>query len=285
MGQSQRIEVQSGGLRRLALLRKPKNFQKTSPLVVVLHGAGGTANWTLDETWWDKFADEIGCLLLLPEGTREDMTRGAGFLQNPQVWNDGSIRASMGQPGVNDVEFLESLIQLVIGMGIVEQNRFFMTGFSNGAGMCFRYAIESGFKPAGLAPVSGLLWMENYPHNLTIPTFYIIGRADPLIPIQGGPIVSPWTRQIEIRPPLEQTLHAWEKALGGVNQSSSSEISPGIHGTERRCGPTQTKFSSVLIEGLGHHWPGGRGTLNKRLAGNPDNRFHACTEIWKFWNS
>ena len=41
----------------------------------MLHGAGGTASWTLDETELDKFADEKGIVLLLPEGTREDMNR------------------------------------------------------------------------------------------------------------------------------------------------------------------------------------------------------------------
>ena len=285
MGQSQRLEISCGGHRRMALLRKPKNFQGSAPLVVVLHGAGGTANWTLEETLWDKYADEAGFLLLLPEGTREDMTRGAGFLQNPQVWNDGSKRSELAQQGVDDVAFLEDIIQHVMAMGIVSGNRFFMNGFSNGAGMTFRYCIEAKNKPAAIAPVSGLLSIDHYPHNLTIPTIYIMGKVDPLMPLEGGTIISPWTKKEEQRPSVIQTIHAWEKALGGVNHSDTKESPEKVHRTERHCGKGDVRFTSVLIDDLGHHWPGGRGTLNKRLAGQPSNRFHACSEIWKFWNS
>ncbi|NBY01460.1 MAG: hypothetical protein EBQ87_05690 [Planctomycetes bacterium] len=132
MGQTQRIELNSGNMRRYALLRKPRNYSKPCALLIMLHGAGGTASWTLDETELDKFADEKGIVLLLPEGTREDMNRGPGFLQNPQVWNDGSPRAQMGQPGVDDVAFLDLLIDHVLGLRLIDPAKIFMAGFSNG---------------------------------------------------------------------------------------------------------------------------------------------------------
>jgi len=63
MGQTQRIELSIGNLRRYALLRKPRNYSKPCALLIMLHGAGGTAAWTLDETELDKFADEKDIVL------------------------------------------------------------------------------------------------------------------------------------------------------------------------------------------------------------------------------
>lgn len=249
----------------------------------MLHGAGGTASWTLDETELDKFADEKGIVLLLPEGTREDMNRGPGFLQNPQVWNDGSPRAQMGQPGVDDVAFLDLLIDHVLGLRLIDPAKIFMAGFSNGAGMTFRFASEGTHKLNGIAPVSGLMRQNQQPLNLSIPTIYIMGKADPLMPIEGGAIVSPWTHLSENRPAVSSTVSAWENALGGVN-SSKTETQNGVQITDRRCGKLNTPFRTILVEELGHHWPGGKGTLNKRLAGKPSNKIHASSEIWTFFN-
>lgn len=284
MGQTQRIELTSGNMRRYALLRKPRNYFKPCPMLIMLHGAGGTAAWTLDETELDKFADEKGIVLLLPEGTREDMNRGPGFLQNPQVWNDGSPRAQMGQPGVDDVAFLDLLIDHVLNLKLIDPDKLFLAGFSNGAGMTFRFASQGTHKPHGIAPVSGLMPQDLQPSNLAIPTIFIMGKTDPLMPFEGGTIISPWTRLSENRPAVSSTISAWEKALGGVNSPSKIENQNGVQITDRNCGKLNTPFRTIVVEELGHHWPGGKGTLNKRLAGKPSNKIHASTEIWNFLN-
>ena len=284
MGQTQRIELTLGNLRRYALLRKPRNYSKPCALLIMLHGAGGTAAWTLDETELDKFADEKGIVLLLPEGTREDMNRGPGFLQNPQVWNDGSPRAQMGQPGVDDVAFLDLLIDHVLNLKLIDPAKIFMTGFSNGAGMTFRFASEGTHKPSGIAPVSGLMRQDQQPSSLGIPTIYIMGKADPLMPFEGGSIISPWSRLSENRPAVSSTIASWEKALGGVNSTIQTETQNGVQIIDRRCGQLDTSFRTIVVEELGHHWPGGKGTLNKRLAGKPSNKIHASSEIWNFLN-
>jgi len=284
MGQTQRIELTSGNMRRYALLRKPRNYSKPCALLIMLHGAGGTAAWTLDETELDKFADEKGIVLLLPEGTREDMNRGPGFLQNPQVWNDGSPRAQMGQPGVDDVAFLDLLIDHILNLKLINPDKIFMTGFSNGAGMVFRFASQGKHKPCGIAPVSGLMPQDQQSSNLAIPTIFIIGKTDPLMPFEGGTMISPWTHLSENRPAVSSTISAWEKALGGANTPNKIENQNDVQIVDRKCGNLNTPFRTIVVEELGHHWPGGKGSLNKRLAGKPSNKVHASTEIWKFLN-
>src|SRR3954464_8816369 len=80
------------------------------PAVVMLHGAGGTAAWTLAETGWASVANREGFLVVLPEATRPDPPLPPSFLQNPQVWNDGSAHGEPPRPNVDDVAFLAEVV-------------------------------------------------------------------------------------------------------------------------------------------------------------------------------
>src|SRR5262249_17835389 len=122
------------------------------PVVLMLHGAGGTAAWTLEETRLDTMADRAGFLLGLPEGTRADPRRPPGFLSNPQVWDDGSPRGEMAQ-GADDVGFIAGLLDELRRNNPIDPARVYVTGFSNGAGMTFRLATELSHRIAAIAPV------------------------------------------------------------------------------------------------------------------------------------
>jgi polyhydroxybutyrate depolymerase len=49
--------------------------------------------------------------------------------------------------------------------------------------------------------------------------------------------------------------------------------------------PGDVPFLVYTIDELGHHWPGGRGELNRRIAGPPSNLVDACAVIWEFFRS
>jgi polyhydroxybutyrate depolymerase len=44
-----------------------------------------------------------------------------------------------------------------------------------------------------------------------------------------------------------------------------------------------TEFRAVVVAGLGHHWPGGRGRLSERIGGRPSGRVNANELIWAFF--
>jgi polyhydroxybutyrate depolymerase len=238
-----------GSLRR-ALLHL--SAAESGPLVMMLHGAGADMRWTLDETAWDRTAERERFQLLIPEALPLDPSRPFNFLKNPTWWNDGSPASTTAPREVDDVAFLSHLLDEWA------KGQVFVTGFSNGAGMTFRLAAAMSKRLTAIAPVAGYCWHEAEPLPRPLPTLYLLGKEDPLVPVEGGTVRSPWG-WVEERPPIAETLERWRRAVG------------------------EERFKVRLIDGLGHHWPGGRGLLSRRLFGPPLPALVANDVIWDFF--
>lgn len=264
-----------GGIRREWLF-SPGNPR--APLVVFLTGTGGTAAWADHETGWSKLAARDGFALALPEALPPDPSAPTSFLSNPPRWNDGSP-ALFDSPEWNDVEFLSFVIDDAVSRFGANPQRVFVTGFSNGAGMTFRFAAECANRVAAIAPAAGHLWAHDPKPSRAVPTLYTIGSADLLLPLRGGDVRLPWTNRLVRRPPIAETLERWAVAIG----CSPVPVlrNDGAIRVDRYPGPVT--FDAVTVEGLGHHWPGGRAQLNPRLAGPPSDAVNATEMIWEFF--
>jgi polyhydroxybutyrate depolymerase len=253
------------------------------PLLLFLHGAGGTAAWALDETRWPQTADREGFFLLTPEATRADPKRPAGFLHNPQVWNDGAPAGQVGHIDVDDVGFIAALLDEVLANWPIDARRVFVTGFSNGAALTFRLGAELSERFAALAPVSGVCWLDQPQPVRSLPTLYLIGDADPLVPLDGGTVVNLWGDGPMVRPPVWETIRKWCDALGCPATPALVEVHDEGQRRLYRPGRDSSEMCVWLLAGHGHHWPGGRGQLSRRLFGAPARGFSANERIWSFF--
>lgn len=243
-----------------------------------LTGTGGTAEWADRETGWSKLAAREGFALAVPEALPPDPNAPPSFLKNPQRWNDSSEAPFPTNP-VDDVGFLDAVIDDAIARAKADPRRVFVTGFSNGAGMTFRFAAERATRVAGIAPVAGHCWVSDPKPARPVPTLYTVGTADLLTPYRGGETRVPWTNRLVRRPPVAETVDRWARALGcspvpDVRRAGAVRV-------ERYPGPVP--FDTVTVEGLGHHWPGGGALLNPRLAGPPSDAINATEMIWEFF--
>ena len=113
-------------------------------------------------------------------------------------------------------------------------------------------------------------------------------RSDPLStrfsrsarPYWGGEVRNPWDDRIVRRPPIAIGLEVWAKALGCVT-TPRMESDTGSVRTDTYPGPVQ--FRVMTIQGLGHHWPGGKGRLNPRIAGPPSDTVNGTELVWEFF--
>ena len=246
-----------------------------------LTGTGGTAAWADRETGWSELAGREGFALALPEALPPDPAKPPTFLTNPPRWNDGSPTPSH-PPVADDVRFLLAVIDDAVARFGADRARVFLTGFSNGAGMAFRLAAEAAERIAAIAPVAGYCWVENPRPARPIPTLYTVGTADLLIPLRGGDVRLPWSSRLVRRPPVNATLERWAEGLG-CDLVPTLRSDDGSVRVEHYPGPVV--FDAVTVAGLGHHWPGGRGQLNPRIAGPPSAAVNATAMIWEFFRA
>lgn len=228
----------------------------------MLHGAGGTAEIAVTQTGWDRQGSEAGFLTVFPEGTARDPSRAPEFRRNPQTWNDGSGRGHVARDAVDDMGFLAALIERLVADYRADRSAVFLTGFSNGGSLAFRAAAELPGQVRAIAPVAGHCWVEPSAGH-RIPLLYLMGDSDPLNPIGGGRVLTPWGGE-ETHPAPVESLERWARAAGC-----------GIPGIVRREGPIEwteasacaTEVRMGIIAGHGHIWPGGPRLLPQRMVG------------------
>ena len=137
--------------------------------------------------------------------------------------------------------------------------------------MAFRLAAEHPELVTAIAPVAGFCWVEPTVLPKPIPTLYLIGDADPLVPLAGGPVLTPWASEVTDRPSVYSTLERWAVMNGCQPHPNRSTDSRGVVRLTYPALKPGPEVSAVIIPGLGHHWPGGAGQFNPRVAGRAES--------------
>jgi polyhydroxybutyrate depolymerase len=271
-----------GSMERHYIVHIPRRVASLAPVLIVLHGAGGNADNALAQGKWIAKSEKEGFVAVALDGTRKFENQPANLLTNPPLWNDGSGRGATARREVDDVGFVNAVIDELIRRGGVDSKRIYVTGFSNGASMTWRVGAELSLRVAAIAPVSGHLWLNDLGLDRPISALFIAGTADPLNPINGGPAKDPWTGLNSRKPPMKDSLNAWLKAI-------ACSAAPKV-ATEN--GVTQTVYSRCkdgteviyyVIEGMGHTWPGGRSFLPESVIGKATDKIDATDVIWAFF--
>jgi len=268
---------------RTALLRTPVAAAAGArPLVVLLHGAGGTAELAMQNTGWTRIAEREGILLAYPEGTRPNPGAPPRFRQNPQAWNDGSGRGHTARQGIDDVAFLDSLLDHLVSAHHADRARIYLSGFSNGGSMAFRAGAALAPRVAAIGPVAGHCWVEPTSSERPVPALMIFGGKDPLNPPEGGDVTTPWGARAH-HPPVLDSFDRWRKFNGCGGAPMVSAAAEGVEGFEATgCGP-DAEVRCLIIGDLGHHWPGGARLLPPWIAGPASHRVDGASALWEFF--
>lgn len=277
------LELEAGGRIRQALVVAPAGTAQTAlPVVLMFHGAGASARLALGNTGWAELAVREGAVAVFPEGTRPDPSRPPMFRQNPQTWNDGSGRGHVARSGVDDVAFTAALLDALAARRAIDRARVYVTGFSNGASLAFRLGAELAERVAAIAPVAGHLWLDDPRPARAVPLFYVMGTADPINPLDGGEVETPWGRS-EHHPPALRSVERWRAALGCDGAHEVLRDDGAVRMVRWDACARGGEVVYCTVEGLGHVWPGGTRLLPEWIVGRSTQALQGTEEIWRFF--
>lgn len=239
------LELEWQGLRRRALLQG--HAPPSAPLIVALHGTGGTPRLMAKLTGLTARAPG---LVLYPaalgEPGREDPARGA-------AWNAGPGLGCPAFAEADDAGFLRALVARLCEEGAADPARVHLVGLSNGGRMAYRLALEAADRFASLAVVAGA-WDGSGPAPARpVSTLIFHGTEDRHIPFEGGQGTK--GRRVLHRSAPE-TAFAWAQAMGCAPKIQRSV--QGAHPLDLARGADGTEVGLWTVTGQGHAWPGGR---------------------------
>jgi len=229
-GLTARVEIGQTG--RTLQLHRPAGPDSASPvpLLILLHGSGGTGANMLATSKLEATADRAGFILVAPDA---GIPVGAGF-----VWNIPGVPTVTGKipdaDDPDDVAYLAKVVDSLAADGCIDRARVYVTGLSGGGRMASWLGCVEAGRYAAIAPVVGLRAgnpkagnpQEPDPATCTpsrpMPVIAFAGDNDTTNPTQGGG-AGYW----------QYTMHAAEQrwaALNGCQTAPTTQwVAPGVY--------------------------------------------------------
>ena len=201
------------------------------PLVLNLHGSGGTAEDQASYSGLERLATGERFLVASLQG-------------EGNLWN---VPVQAGRP--DDVAYVNDVIDHVAAQVCTDDTRVYATGFSGGARMSSSLGCMLGSRLAAIAPVSGL----RFPAGCTgrpVPVLSFHGLADPQNTYAGHVP----GRGAEWQESVPEALAGWA-AHNKCRTNVVLEDPPGPLSTMRYEGCAEgAEVRLIRIDGLGHTW-------------------------------
>ena len=236
------------GVQRNHKVYVPANFSENMPLVLNLHGYTSNAFQQVFYTNMNAVAEQNDFMVVFPDGTTDQ--NGITF------WNSEILGES-----VNDLGYLEALIDSMILNYNIDPSRVYMCGMSNGGFMSYYSACELSTRIAAIASVTGTMnnaIYDNCNPERAVPVLEIHGTADATVPYNGASNTGSFQTMI----PIEEIVDFWVNHNNCTLESelelediSTSDMSTVTH-FKYTGGDNGSSVEHYRINNGGHTWPG-----------------------------
>ena len=180
------------------------------PLLINLHGYTGTGASQSSYTFLQEAVAEAGVAYIAPTGTEDN--QGSNF------WNANAACCNFNNNDVDDVAFIDSLIENSSALANIDPKRIYLFGHSNGHFMAYAYLCSGSTKVAAIAGLAGAMNVDptlckSRPTNI----LHIHGELDETILYKGGTLLgSQYTSALS-------TIDQWS-TINGCRKGSDSEM-------------------------------------------------------------
>ena len=260
------------------------NGRSAMPVVVDLHGYGVSAADMVKITKLGTYGNRDGFITITPQVARRLPYWTTGFKSK-------------------DVAFLRGVLSHVESTLCVDQNRLFVTGYSNGAIMASVLACVDAAQIAAIAPVSGIDNPANCTPSRPVSVVAFHGTSDPLVPYTGGlgaeayklplpagtkgnisQLLGNNVPQSTKGPSIPKATAAWATRDGCASSSTTRVVAKNVALISYAC-PNGATVSLYRIRGGGHTWPGSVLDSKSNTLGATTLAISADKIIWNFFQS
>ena len=254
------------------------------PVVVDLHGYAVSAADMLKVTMLGTYGDRAGFITVTPQVAR-----------HLPYWKTGSKS--------RDVAFLRGVISRVESTLCVDQNRLFVTGYSNGAIMASVLACVDAAQVAAIAPVAGIANPAGCKPSRPVSVIAFHGTSDPLVSYTGGLSAEAYTLplppgtkgtisqllgdnvpQSTRGPSIPKQTAAWATRDGCAPTSTTRVVAKNVAKISYAC-PNGAAVSLYRVRGGGHTWPGSVLDSTSKSLGATTMAISADKLIWSFFEA
>lgn len=277
------FELVVGETVRTYRLFVPENLRPApAPLVLVLHGGGGSAAGmeSASARGFHREARRAGFVVAYPEGLGRN-------------WNDGRPDAphDAARQDRDDVGFIAALIDAVGRRHAVDRNRIYATGISNGGMMSYRLACELADRIAAVAAVAAQpapALIDRCRPAQPVGVLIVNGTADPIVPYAGGEVRILGQSRGRVMGSVE-TFAAFAALMDcrrrnpGMRSGRETAESVSIETWAAAGCRGGVAVELISVIGGGHAWPSGVQYLPERLVGPVSRDVDGAELIWAFF--
>ncbi len=214
---------------------------KNAVLILMLHGYGNSGESFRLDSGFEKEANPRGYVVAYVTGVADpdDAASATG-------WNSG-----LGDSKVNDVSFLTTLAKYLQERYSLRNDTAFVVGFSNGAFMAHRLAVEAPDTFSAVVTVAGMMPQRIFDERdamKPVSVFQVTGEKDDLIPK-----LSDGSAKYAKAPAIEDVIDQYIQT-DGLSLTSTEKV--GKRGTLKKYGSAGSKqVWDLLIRDGRHSWP------------------------------
>lgn len=253
--QSYRGTINQNGTVRTYFVHVPPQYSgQPMPLLLVMHGSGGSASVVANQTEFAAKANQEGFVAVFPDGQQ-----GRG---DNHYWRYSERQESLSDLPIpvpnDDVDFLRRVIAEVQQRLRIDKQRIYATGFSAGGAMAMRLACDLSETMAAVAGVGGTLANACAPKT-AVSVMFMVGDQDDRFqgPNAGLFGIDFWSRFSQCANP---------------NQQTQGRISTTVYSNCQN----STEVAYIKLQGVAHYWPGGSGSRGR------NDPLNATNVVWDF---
>lgn len=276
-GEEELLSITVDGYDREYRVYVPPSYDgsKAYPVIFTLHGRGGTARGMDKFSGMNPVADDMDFIVVYPQGYGRS-------------WHDDRDYGPAFDEGIDDIQFFNELLDQIENDYVIDTNRLYACGMSNGGFMSMSLACNLSNRIAAVATVTGIMALDpiSYCSDAQPTAIMLIGgTGDPIVPYEGGEISDDGSSTIG----FEEAFEFWRDQNNCLDEViledwADQDSDDGTTVTTHRHTACDSSVTVILYEvnEMGHTWPEGQQYLREKHIGKVSQEFNGAQEIATF---